>query len=373
MKMKVISLQSKLKPVLWLFAVALLAGLLSISIFVKTLDCEDLLLVVPDSSNSSQINAKQLEEINGDSFLLTYEILSKESLRAIHANYDITVRKTNYTYPFIMNYRLINGSFFTEEDQKEKKKVAILNQTAAYAMFGNIDICGRKVNINQEEFTVLGVVQDSDDKAHKDNKDQEDDERGNVYIPAACSGENPASFIIQLSGDLTESIAKNEYKGIIVAENEYVTISFKTITEFVYGLSIIGIKIAVISVLLLIFKKNQDRLRESVKNLRKLSRGFYIRELFRHYPQKIWKAAGQIIVMLLMTFLILNLVFSFIEDYIQWNDSVSFLTYEDSSAAGQFASSLKYAVTQSIVLLIGVFIDMVALLLLYWNKHTVTL
>ncbi len=367
MKMKVIFLQNRIKAALWILAAVSLAGLLSVTIYVKTMDWKDLLLVAPISSISSEINAKQLEEINGEAFLLTYEILSKENLKALNANYEVTLRKTNYTYPYMLNYRHISGSFFTEKDQKEKKKSAVLNQTAAYSIFGNADACGRKVAINREYFTVIGVIEDKDDKDYKKDMNPSD-KPCNVYIPAACSKENPVSFVVQISDNITEREAKNEYKSLTAPESGYVSLAFGKMAELVDGLFFIAVKLAAISIFLLILKKSGDRLWENLKQIRILSEQLYVRDLLQRYPKVVMRAAGLLILMLFNIILILNFVFGFIEYYLQWKDIKVFSQYGDLSVLGQHASSLEHVIILSIFFLIGFTMDNMLLLFLHWKK-----
>lgn len=311
MKMKVIFLQNKRKLVLWLLAATLLLGILTFTVYVKLLDYKDQLLVIPTASNSLKINAEALEKINGESFLLTYEILSQERVQTLNENSDGTIRKTNYAYPYVMHKKLLTGSFFTEQDQKEKKKAAILNKTAAYKMFGNTDICGSKVVIGQDEFTITGVIDDGRDK------------ESNVYIPAVCSGENPSSFAVQMEDDLTEAWIKNECKAVVSTERGYHYICFGTLADLVLGLFFIFLKIGAIVTLLLLLKKSDNALRESRKKIRQLSERFYFKELIRNNSKEVMKAASIAAAMISMVILALGLAFSFMDYFMLLNDTIS--------------------------------------------------
>ncbi|MCI8633200.1 MAG: FtsX-like permease family protein [Lachnospiraceae bacterium] len=63
---------------------------------------------------------------------------------------------TNYMDVF--GYRLEKGRGFEQKDYTEGRKVAILDQAAAEALFQDEDPIGKTIEIRQEPFTVIGVV-----------------------------------------------------------------------------------------------------------------------------------------------------------------------------------------------------------------------
>ncbi len=348
--MKVISLQSKLKIILRIFAVAFLICLLLISAHVKLMNCDDLLLVMPIPSNTSEINAEALEKLNGDSFLLTYEIISKESIKALNKNYEVNLKKTNYSYPFTMKNNLIKGSFFTEQDQKERKKSAVLNKAASYAMFGNINICGSKINTGQDEYTVTGVIEDKSEKE-------------SIYVPAACSGANPDSFAVKMEANITEEQVKNKCKSAIMDENDYSFTYLKKLEGLVYKISFSGLKFAVISILIFIYKISQVRFRENLNNIRSLAKQIYIIELVRDHFKEVLEAVFLLIGMVLTIILILNITISFIEYFLLFSDYMPFMKFNDSSDFSIIASNLKLNIYISLIIIIGFFTNIIIILI----------
>ncbi len=359
MIMKVISLRSKTRILLWILAAAFLVGLLVEALSVRMLDREDILLITPISSNSSSINAERLEEINGDHFLLSYEILTRENLRALNANSEVTLRKTNYVYHHMMGFKMLTGSFFTEEDQKRKQKAAVLNEAAAYAMFGSIDVCGRKVILDQGEYIVVGVI---DDRKDAEGRDSEQDQVYNVYIPASVSDQAPYSFAVQLNNTMTVAQVKNECKELTVPESGYQYIHFGNLAGLVYGMLFIALKTALIGYLLSFFRKSHDEFKAYTGQIRSLHERFYYKEIFHRDPNAIMKATVSGAAMTLTILLILSITFSFIEYYLLWEESASALKSADFSAFGEIASALQRAVYLSAFLLTGFILDIVLLL-----------
>lgn len=359
MIMKVISLQSKTRILLWILAAAFLVGLLMEALSVRMLDSEDILLITPISSNSSGINAEQLEEINGKHFLLSYEILTRENLRALNANFEVMLRKTNYVYHYMMGFKMLTGSFFTEEDQKRKQKAAVLNEAAAYAMFGSIDVCGRKVTLDQEEYIVAGVIDDRKDAY--DEKSGED-QVYNVYIPASISNQDPYSFAVQLSNTITAAQVKNECKYLTVPQSGYQYIHFGNLADLVYGMLFIALKTALIGVLLVIYGKSHNEFKVYAGHIRSLHKHFYFKEILHRERNVMVKVVVAGATITLTVLLILGITFSFIEDYLIWEASASILKSSDSSVFGEIASALQRDIYRSAFLLTGFILDIVLLL-----------
>lgn len=357
---------SRTKTLLWILAAAIVAGLVIISLWVRILDSEDILLITPVSSNSSTINAEGLEDINGDQFLLSYEILSSENLRALNTNFEVSLRKTNYSYRHLMDYKMLSGSFFTKEDQDRKQKAAVLNKAAAYAMFGSIAIGGRKVFLGQEEYTVAGVI---------DDRRADDDGEGidpvyNVYIPASVSGQNPHSFAVQLNDELNIVEVKNKCKYLLVPLSGYQFISFGALTDLVYGVLFIAVKTIFLSILLVLFRKYMERSKANIRQIGILHEQYYFKEIIHSNPGFVMKSLASAASVLLIVLLILNIIIGFINYYLLWVDSADIRVGTDASAFGDLASALQRDLNLSAVLLIG-FIIVMALLLSqsFCKKH----
>lgn len=364
--MRVISLSSKAKILLWIAAAAFLAGLMIITLSVRKLDCEDIILIAPISSNTSAISAERLEEINGEHFLLTYEIISGENVQALNSRYDITLRKTNYTYRYIVGYKVVSGSFFTEEDQKKQQKTAVLNEASALAMFGNLDVRGRKIILDQQEYTIMGVMADRDDLA---GRDDDEEARYNVYVPASVSGQNPGSFAVQLEDGLTAESVENECKGLTIPESGYAYIRFGALTDLIYGMFFIALKSALIAILLAFLRNGLDRLRTGINQIRKLHEYLYFTEIVQQHPGSLLNTAAAAAVMALAVMLMLNTVFGFVGYFLLWNDFIPLLRYGDLSVFGEIVSALKSGIYLSVFFSVGFFLDILLLLLFCRNNY----
>lgn len=72
-----------------------------------------------------------------------------------------TVIATNDNYAYFSRMQIRSGAFFNSVHEDRKTAVAVLNEAAAYQMFGNYDCIGESIYLNQNAFTVIGIVKES--------------------------------------------------------------------------------------------------------------------------------------------------------------------------------------------------------------------
>jgi len=105
-----------------------------------------------------------------------YEALSKEldpnkvvaivpySSRNVQVKYksentNTQVIGTSPDYLKVREVKVANGSFFSEEEYKASKKVAVLGASVAETLFGNDDPIGQSIKIAGVTFKVVGVLE----------------------------------------------------------------------------------------------------------------------------------------------------------------------------------------------------------------------
>ncbi|MBS3909417.1 MAG: ABC transporter permease [Actinobacteria bacterium] len=79
-------------------------------------------------------------------------------------------------YNVMFNYPVERGSFITDTDVNGNRKVAVIGETVVEKLFGGADPIGRRINIEGQKFTVIGVLEP---KGQSLGIDQDDI----VYIP----------------------------------------------------------------------------------------------------------------------------------------------------------------------------------------------
>lgn len=97
------------------------------------------------------------------------------------ANWQTIVGGVNQEYPFIRNWKLEVGEFFTEQDVKASTKVAVLGLTAAKELFGKENPINKIIRIKKLPFKVIGVVPEQGKSP--DGRDQDDI----IFIPVTTA------------------------------------------------------------------------------------------------------------------------------------------------------------------------------------------
>jgi putative ABC transport system permease protein len=86
------------------------------------------------------------------------EISSRKQVLAKGTNTNVQVVGTVPDYLSVRNLEIGEGAFLSEQDIKNKSKVAILGATVKDDLFGeDAEALGKKIRINGLEFTVIGV------------------------------------------------------------------------------------------------------------------------------------------------------------------------------------------------------------------------
>ncbi len=74
-------------------------------------------------------------------------------------------------FPQVRNWPVIAGNFLTDDDLKQRARVAIVGQTAAKTLFGDGDPIGQRIKINRTTFTVIGVMDSKGTNGFQDRDD----------------------------------------------------------------------------------------------------------------------------------------------------------------------------------------------------------
>lgn len=119
--------------------------------------------------------AKEMEGFGGKtasfSWIDSYFGKTKISLSAMERELSFEAFGIGGAYFYFHPYKLLKGSYMSENDIS--KNSVVLDELAAWNLFGSVDIVGKKVELLDETFTVSGVV--------KNMKGQEQ-EQGRIFL-----------------------------------------------------------------------------------------------------------------------------------------------------------------------------------------------
>lgn len=73
---------------------------------------------------------------------------------------EIMMRRADAEYWQILDFKLLSGRVPTEEDVKQGRFVAVVNESTARKIFGSAAVVGQKINTGGQQYEIIGVVED---------------------------------------------------------------------------------------------------------------------------------------------------------------------------------------------------------------------
>ncbi|GHU58592.1 hypothetical protein FACS189444_2500 [Spirochaetia bacterium] len=201
-----------------------LAALSVIALMVRGGGYENLLMAFPENIHTPGLDIQKIEQVCEDEFLVTYEIPGTDRIKMNAADYSVTLIGTNSSYPHLMGYVNVAGSFFSKAAWDTQQKHAVLNQTAAAAIFGSYHVAGKTIKLKNGTWLITGVVADGDDVNNI------------IYVPSSVAGGAPHALAILMAGDsgVNEAYTKSILKTLGVHEAHYRIINTDTLSR-IYG------------------------------------------------------------------------------------------------------------------------------------------
>lgn len=147
----------------------------------------------------------------------------------------VTPVLTNEFYFEIYGQKL-NGNSITEENIKNENKVAVISSSLALKLFFNTDAVGKTITLNDEVYTICGVIQESENIINSLSSDG----KQRLYIPYTCySGyENCDVYTISYdnsasSAPLIEQMKLSQYHSTNFSEKAKVIKNFEHIIHLI--------------------------------------------------------------------------------------------------------------------------------------------
>ena len=135
-------------------------------------------------------------------------------------NWSTSIGGTTMSYFMIRNYEIESGRGFIPEDNKTGTKVAILGQTVASELFGDVDPIGKTIRIGNIPFKVIGLLKSKGSSGM--GQDQDD----LVFIPITTAQRKV--FGTDFPGTVSMITVKAQNDQIISTTQEDITEILKT-------------------------------------------------------------------------------------------------------------------------------------------------
>ncbi|MDO8683363.1 MAG: ABC transporter permease [Armatimonadota bacterium] len=86
------------------------------------------------------------------------EVRQNLQVKYQNQNTNTTIFGTSPDYPSVRNYTVQEGRFFSEQEMKGSRKVAVIGPTTAMNLFGEVSPVGKAINIKGSRFKVVGLM-----------------------------------------------------------------------------------------------------------------------------------------------------------------------------------------------------------------------
>jgi hypothetical protein len=115
-----------------------------------------------------------------------------------------------------MGLPMLEGSFFSKQAWNGKIRHAVLNENAAFTIFGSNQVVNNRFRIRNDTWIVTGVIHDGDDDIAR------------IYVPSSVRGGEAAALAMISSSRLDEAYIKNSLKTLGIWEDGFDFINFGT-------------------------------------------------------------------------------------------------------------------------------------------------
>lgn len=106
-------------------------------------------------------DAGALTERNKAPAIAAVAPMYSKMLKCVYINQTRTLSINGATIPIqrVLNYKVAQGNFFNEEDERRNNNVAILGDQAAMDLFGSVNPIGGSMRIGGRKFEIIGIFE----------------------------------------------------------------------------------------------------------------------------------------------------------------------------------------------------------------------
>lgn len=355
--MRGISLKAKARGILLAVSVMLLAAMFALACLSEQAGCKNLLMITARGISLGGESLEKVEELCEDEFLLTYEIPQNVTVKAVNSSRPATLIGTNSAYLDVMGYMLLDGSFFTKSAWDSKSRYAVLNETAAFSVFGSRNISGSKIQMNGEAWIVAGVIQDNDT------------ENSNIYAPSSVTG-GQTQALMALMGQkngINKAYIINELKDIGVRETDS---DFIDLSQAAYSFTErfwVSLKAAWCIAVIIFGKKGVLFIAKQLSAYKNKLRRAYMRELVAEHLVGIVKTSAAALLLLAGFGTALYFMRQILETCLAWRE----MSLPDRYLSGDFVNKLAWIYDHQpigIGLFAAFLMTAAAILIFSWGK-----
>ena len=136
-------------------------GMRNILVQAKKFEQEELQILRQDSPGLSRRDIESLiKALPDDALAVGKRALKSTQIVSAQGRSDSAVWGVGALFPFVSSLEVEEGAFFLPVDESKSYQVCVLGTTARRKLFGVSEAVGQQIKINEEWFTVVGVLAD---------------------------------------------------------------------------------------------------------------------------------------------------------------------------------------------------------------------
>lgn len=283
-----------------------LAGLLFLAIQAEKKQYQDLMIAVPDGSGFPSFDLSEINEIGNEEIAVTYDIRKRVTAETTNSNHSVTLIGTNSSYAEVAGLQTVTGSFWSTAAWNMRSRYVILNEPAAFQLFGSSDIIGNTVKLDGELWMVTGVVKDG----NKKNKV--------AYVPASAITGSPEVLMAKTEGGT--GAVRNSLSRLGIYESNSRVIDVSAVALLFWQQFCVSVYLAIILLLVLFSCKRIALLGEHFGVIRLRCQIMYPEELIVKSRRELRQMVGQGLLVLLSGMLSLLLARQILQMALGWKD-----------------------------------------------------
>lgn len=185
LRMQVISLKNNRLTGYIVIGILAAVGLLWLTAGAWRRNYQDLYLVIPHGYSAAPYDVNEIEKTVREGLAVTYEIKGTVEADTGNTEHSVSMVGTNPQYRDIVGLRENEGSFFNDDAWQTGNRYAVLNEFAAFRLFGGSGVVGNTIKLDGRSYLVTGVIGDGHKKEMM------------VYVPATSIGGIPERLIVR--------------------------------------------------------------------------------------------------------------------------------------------------------------------------------
>lgn len=301
---------------------------------------------------------QKVEELCETEFLLTYETRKQAKVQAIQSEHTVILIGTNSCYPQIMNFRMVDGNFFTKSAWEAGNRHVVLNEIAAFQLFGSICSSGNRIKTEGEIWIVTGVIEDKDE------------ENANLYIPSSTGDTQIGALMVLMSDGIGKEYIKNELKQLNIYDTQYEITDLSAYSDAFIQRFRVAFKIALCIMILSFICFGIAMIRQYFFDYKIKMERYYFQELLKKYNSEFIKMTGIILSVFAGTAVLLVFSVQILAAFLSWQElSLSALKTEEFAGKMLLQHDCYIAASLLFYLLLAAFACILIMVLFFRDSY----